>query len=166
MDQHLKKTFFLTGCASPNTDLALEPSQLCCGNELCWLSCPDGFGENAALIIKQSLSGGCPTTDVCYHTDINGEQNKKYKNCNNNNNNNNMEYNWPSSECIVSMSVTNNERSNNYVRMKRIIVVKIEMLKNTNRYQLLKTKQKKTTCICKSISLPFKPCRNLPNHSV
>lgn len=31
----------------------------------------------------------------------------------NNNNNNNMEYNWPSSECIVSMSVTDNKRSNN-----------------------------------------------------
>lgn len=24
-----------------------------------------------------------------------------------------MEYNWPSSECIVSMSVTDNKRSNN-----------------------------------------------------
>lgn len=31
----------------------------------------------AALIIKQSLSGGCPAIDVCYHTDINGKQ--KYK---------------------------------------------------------------------------------------
>lgn len=29
------------------------------------------------------------------------------------------------------------------VQMKRLIVVKIEMLKNINRYQLLKTKQNK-----------------------
>lgn len=29
------------------------------------------------------------------------------------------------------------------VQIKRLIVVKIEMLKNINRYQLLKTKQKK-----------------------
>ncbi|KAL7407568.1 hypothetical protein ABVT39_010254 [Epinephelus coioides] len=77
MDQHLKKTF--TGCVCQ--------SQLDTEN-ISTDSRAEMVLKNAALIVKQSLSGGCPTIDVCYHTDINGKQ--KIQNCNNNNNN--MEY--------------------------------------------------------------------------
>lgn len=50
------------------------------------------------------------------------------------------------------MSVTDNKRSNN-VRMKRLLV-KIEMLKNTNRYQLLKPKKKKKHASVKALVYP------------
>lgn len=33
--------------------------------------------ETPLSSFKQSLSGGCPTIDVCYHTDINGKQQYK-----------------------------------------------------------------------------------------
>ena len=100
MDQHLKKTW--TGGASWSR---LSTGTTTSGR---WA----GLEKLRSQWFHRACPEACPTTDVCYHTDINGKQ--KYKNCNNNNNNNNMEYNWPSSECIVSMSVTNNKRSNNY----------------------------------------------------
>lgn len=40
------------------------------------------------------------------------------------------------------------------VQMKRLIVVKIEMLKNINRYQLLKTKQTKKHACVKALVYP------------
>lgn len=40
------------------------------------------------------------------------------------------------------------------VQMKRLIVVKIEMLKNINRYQLLKTKQNKKHASVKALVYP------------
>lgn len=75
MDQHLKKTF--TRAGHPKANSTLEPSLLCCGNELIGSGVSRLDLRDPVLIVKQSLSGGCPTIDVCYHTDINGKQ--KYK---------------------------------------------------------------------------------------
>lgn len=41
--------------------------------------------------------------------------------------------------CVVSVSVTDKLATTN-VQMRRLTLVKIEMLQNVNRYQLLKTK--------------------------
>lgn len=84
MDQHLKKTF--TGCVSQwQLDTRTATTAMSGGGYRA-----EVVLRSAALIVKQSLSGGCPAIDVCYHTDINEKQLQK---CNNNSNNNNMEYN-------------------------------------------------------------------------
>lgn len=77
------------------------------------------------MVVKSSLSGGRSATR--YLTDIKQ-----------------MEYKTTTSTtdpavsvwylCLLLTTVTTN------VQMKRLMVVKIEMLKNVNRYQLLKTK--------------------------